>query len=82
MLDAGQDFDLTVRQALDNKLHGVCANGKHVNQEQLLQARAQGLQVVLFGGKSKGSIAKMLEIEPDAIQVNNVKRMRSLLGNE
>ncbi|MCP2043285.1 glycerophosphodiester phosphodiesterase family protein [Pontibacter sp. HSC-36F09] len=82
MLDAGEDFDLTTKQALDNKLHGVTANGKHVSREQLLRARAQGLQVVLFGGKSKGSIADMLELEPDAIQVNNVKRMRSLLGSE
>ncbi|GGG23555.1 glycerophosphodiester phosphodiesterase [Pontibacter amylolyticus] len=82
MLDAGEDFDLTAKQALDNQLHGVTANGKHVSREQLLRARAQGLQVVLFGGKSKGSIAKMLEMEPDAIQVNNVKRMRALLGSE
>ncbi|MDO6392023.1 glycerophosphodiester phosphodiesterase family protein [Pontibacter sp. BT731] len=82
MLDAGEDFDLSAQQALDNQLHGVTANGKHVSREQLLRARAQGLQVVLFGGKSKGSIAKMLEMEPDAIQVNNVRRMRSLLGSE
>ncbi|PVY38049.1 glycerophosphodiester phosphodiesterase [Pontibacter virosus] len=82
MLDAGEDFDLSAQQALDNKLHGVTANGKHVSREQLLRARAQGLQVVLFGGKSKGSIAKMLEMEPDAIQVNNVRRMRSLLGSD
>lgn len=82
MLDAGNDFDVTVQEALDNKLDGVTANGKKLSKEQLLQARAQGLQVVLFGGKSKGSIAKMLEMEPDAIQVNNVKRMRSLLDNK
>ncbi|MBX0334142.1 glycerophosphodiester phosphodiesterase [Pontibacter sp. HSC-14F20] len=82
MLDAGEDFDLAAQQALDNKLHGVTANGKHVSREQLLRARAQGLQVVLFGGKSKGTIANMLELEPDAIQVNNVKRMRSLMGSK
>ncbi|WP_299987745.1 glycerophosphodiester phosphodiesterase family protein [uncultured Pontibacter sp.] len=81
MLDAGEDFDLSAQEALDNKLHGVTANGKHVSREQLLRAKARGLQVVLFGGKSKGSIANMLEMEPDAIQVNNVKRMRSLLDD-
>lgn len=82
MIDAGEDFDLSAQEALDHKLHGVTANGKHVSQEQLMRAKRQGLQVVLFGGKSKGSIAKMLEMEPDAIQVNNVERMRSLLGSE
>lgn len=81
MLDAGEDFDLSAQEALDNRLHGVTANGKHVSREQLLRAKARGLQVVLFGGKSKGSIANMLEMEPDAIQVNNVKRMRSLLDD-
>ena len=82
MLDAGEDFDLSAKQALDSELHGVTTNGKHVSREQLLRARAQGLQVVVFGGKSKGSIAKMLELEPDAIQVNNVRRMRALLGGK
>jgi glycerophosphoryl diester phosphodiesterase len=82
MLDAGDDFNISMQEALDNKLDGVTANGKKVSKDQLLRARAQGLQVVLFGGKSKGSIAQMLEMEPDAIQVNNVKRMRSLLGSE
>jgi glycerophosphoryl diester phosphodiesterase len=82
LLDAGNDFDVSIQEALENKLDGVCASGKKVNKEQLLRAKAQGLQVVLFGSKSKGSIAKMLEMEPDAIQVDNVKRMRSLLGRQ
>ncbi|PKV63587.1 glycerophosphodiester phosphodiesterase [Pontibacter ramchanderi] len=82
MLDAGEDFDLSAKQALDNQLHGVTANGKHVSPGQRQSAKMQGLQVVLFGGKSKGSIARMLEMAPDAIQVNNVKRMRLLLGSE
>ncbi|WP_299703408.1 glycerophosphodiester phosphodiesterase family protein [uncultured Pontibacter sp.] len=82
MLDAGNDVDVSIQEALNNKLDGVCASGKKVSEEQVMRARAQGLQVVLFGSKSKGSIAKMLEMEPDAIQVDNVKRMRSLLGSD
>jgi glycerophosphoryl diester phosphodiesterase len=82
MLDAGNDADVSIQEALDSKLDGVCFSGKKVSKEQVLRARAQGLQVVLFGGKSKGSIAKMLEMEPDAIQVNNVKRMRKLLDGK
>ena len=79
MLDAGNDFDVSVQEALAHNLHGVTANGKRVTKEQVQRAKEQGLQIVLFGGKSRGSIAQMLEMEPDAIQVNNVKRMRALM---
>ncbi|MHC2991617.1 glycerophosphodiester phosphodiesterase [Pontibacter sp. HJ8] len=79
LLDAGDDFDVSVQEALTHKLQGVTANGKKVSKEQVQRARQQGLQIVLFGGKSGSSIAKMLAMEPDAIQVNNVKRMRALV---
>lgn len=82
MLDAGNDFDVSVEEALAHKLHGVAANGKRVTKEQVQRAKEQGLQIVLFGGKSSGSIAHMLDMEPDAIQVNNVKRMRALVGGK
>ncbi|MBD1396584.1 glycerophosphodiester phosphodiesterase [Pontibacter sp. JH31] len=79
LLDAGSDFDVSVKEALSHKLHGVAANGKQVTKEQVQRAKEQGLQVVLFGGKSGSSIAHMLDMGPDAIQVNNVKRMRALV---
>jgi glycerophosphoryl diester phosphodiesterase len=81
MLDAGDDFEVSMKEALAQKLQGVTANGKKVSKEQVLRARQQGLQVVLFGGKSSSSIANMLAMEPDAIQVNNVERMRALQGH-
>ncbi|WP_018479572.1 glycerophosphodiester phosphodiesterase [Pontibacter roseus] len=79
-LDAGDDFEVTVQEALNQKLDGVTANGKKVNKEQVQRARQQGLQIMLFGGKSGSSIRKMLEMEPNGIQVNNMKRMRALVG--
>lgn len=79
LVDAGDNLEIAMQDALANKLHGMAANGKKVSQEQVQRARKQGLQVVLFGGKSGSSIAKMLEMAPDAIEVNNVKRMRALL---
>lgn len=82
MLDAGNDFDVSVQEALTHELHGVAVNGKLVTKEQVQRAKEQGLKVVLFGGKSSGSIAHMLDMEPDAIQVNNVKRMRALVDGK
>jgi glycerophosphoryl diester phosphodiesterase len=82
LLDAGDDFEVSVQDALTHKLQGVTANGKKVSKEQVQGARQQGLQIVLFGGKSASSIANMLAMEPDAIQVNNVKRMRALIDQD
>jgi glycerophosphoryl diester phosphodiesterase len=42
-------------------------------------AKQKGLQVVLFGGKSRSSISKMIGMEPDAVQVNDVKAAREIV---
>ncbi|MFD2514674.1 glycerophosphodiester phosphodiesterase [Pontibacter locisalis] len=77
--DTAGDFENTLDTALAHNFDGICANGKSVTPEQVQRAKEKGLQVVLFGGKSSSSIARMIALEPDAIQVNNVKAMRKLL---
>lgn len=82
MLDAGDDFELSVKQAVEHNLPGIVTNARELSKEKVQYAKDQGLQVVLFGGKSRATIARMLKMAPDAIQVNNVKRMRALMGRE
>ena len=79
MLDSENEFEKDMQIAIENNFQGICANGKAVTQEQLERAKAQGLQVALFGGKSRSSISKMIALNPDAIQVNNVAAMVDLL---
>ncbi|TPE43866.1 glycerophosphodiester phosphodiesterase [Pontibacter mangrovi] len=79
MLDAGGDFEQTLTEAAKYKLNGICANGGNVTGAQVAEAKQQGLQVVLFGGKSPSRVSKMINMRPDAIQVNNVAAMRGML---
>ena len=79
MIDTGGDFEAALKVALERNFQGICAEGKSVSFEQIKRAKEQGLHVALFGGKSRSRITKMIKLEPDAIQVNNVATMRDLL---
>ena len=79
MIDTGGNFEQAMQTILDRGFQGICANGRDVSAEQVREAKQQGLQVVLFGGKSNSRIAKMIAMEPDAIQVNDVAAMRRML---
>ncbi|WP_162910656.1 glycerophosphodiester phosphodiesterase [Hymenobacter oligotrophus] len=48
--------------------------------EHVAQVRSAGLQVVLFGGRSGKSIRRLLALQPDAIEVDNVPQMLKQLG--
>lgn len=80
MIDSGGDFAQALETAKARSFWGVCTNGKSVTAAEVQTANAQGLQVVLFGGKSRSSISKMISLEPFAIQVNNVQAMREMVG--
>ncbi|WP_266203071.1 glycerophosphodiester phosphodiesterase [Pontibacter kalidii] len=79
MIDTAGDFEQALVEAQNNQLNGICANGRDVSPQQVQQAKAQGLQVALFGGKSRSRIARMINMRPDAIQVDNVAAARDLL---
>lgn len=79
MIDTGGNFAQAMQLIRERGFQGICANGRDVSPQQVQEARRQGLQVVLFGGKSNARIADMLSMEPDAIQVNDVAAMRRML---
>ncbi|WP_347159699.1 glycerophosphodiester phosphodiesterase [Pontibacter chitinilyticus] len=79
LVDADDDFDGAFRKVLQHRFQGIVAPSHYVKQEQVRRAQKQGLQVILFGGKSRSGIASILKKEPDAVEVNNVSRMRKLL---
>ena len=79
MLDTGGDYGQAIQLIRDHGFQGICANGRDLRAEQVREAKRQGLQVVLFGGKSDSRIARMIAAEPDAIQVNDVAAARRML---
>jgi glycerophosphoryl diester phosphodiesterase len=80
-LEITSDFELGLQRALDEKVQAVVLDADKVTPEQAVQARAAGLQVVIFGGRSTGDIKRLLECHPDAIEVDNVGRLKAILNN-
>ncbi len=79
LLDAEGDFEGTRQKVLQHRFQGFVIASKVVQRAQVQQAKQQGLQVILFGGRSASAIAGILDKGPDAIEVNNVRRLRKLL---
>lgn len=79
MIDAGGDFAQAMQTIIAHSFQGICANGRDVTPQQVQEAKQQGLQVVLFGGKSNAYIARMISMDLHAAQVNDVAAMRRML---
>lgn len=79
MLDENADFENGMQWCLEKGLAGMVIGRTVASKERIKQAHEEGLQVVLFGGRSRATIKEFVAMQPDAIQVNNVKALRSLL---
>lgn len=79
MLDEGNSFEAGMEWCVQNGVKGLITGHKHINKEKIEAAHKSNLQVVVFGGRSSGTIKEIVEMKPDAIQVNNVSALRSLL---
>ncbi|RDC64704.1 glycerophosphodiester phosphodiesterase [Adhaeribacter pallidiroseus] len=78
-LDISGDFEKSLKTVLGNRLQGLVADGKHMDAAKMKLARYYNLKVILFGGKARNTIYKMILLQPDAIEVNNVKAMRAMV---
>jgi len=78
-LDISGDFEKSFKTVLGNRLHGLVAEGKHMDAAKMKMARYYNLKVILFGGKARNTIYQMILLQPDAIEVNNVPAMRAMV---
>lgn len=79
LVDRHETFENTLQSVLDNKFQGLVLNSKEVDVAKMEKLRALGLQVVLFGPKAPASIYKVITLQPDAVEVNNVKAMYNMV---
>ena len=63
-------------------IKSVTIKPKLLTKELSARIHQDGLQVITFGAKSKSGNKKLLELNPDVIQTNNIKALRELLGYE
>ena len=78
------DCDINIEEDIEiAKSYGfkaLCISVNNASKETSQKIHDSGLEVVLYGGKSKLGLRKMLELNPDVVQVNNVKAMHQLLN--
>lgn len=76
------DYNKGLEVVIKNDFDGVLIKKKLIPDiEGREKARKFGKEVIYFGGKSKSDIQTMLQSYPNAIQVNNVKAMKSALND-
>ena len=74
------EFDNGLQFAADNHLSSVTVKPKLLNPEQTKRIHNEGIELITFGAKSKSGNKKLLELNPDVIQTNNVNALKELLG--
>ncbi|GAB2958515.1 hypothetical protein GCM10027048_26900 [Hymenobacter coalescens] len=79
-LEITDRFDERLALARQTGVEAVVLSKYVITPERTTQARRQGLQVVVFGGRSPRAIRRLLACRPDAIEVDNVPALLRLLG--
>lgn len=74
------DFASSLRAAQAEGVGTLVLSGKRVTPAQTAQAHAAGLRVVVFGGRSAGSIKRILAAQPDEVEIDNVAKLLEMQG--
>ena len=77
---ASDEFGFGLQVAKAEKVPTVVLDADRVTPEQSAQAHAAGFTVVVFGGRSPKDLRRVLETQPDEIEVDNVKRLLQMQG--
>jgi glycerophosphoryl diester phosphodiesterase len=78
-LEITDNFAAGLQNAKAEKVQAVVLSKDLVSLENTRQAHAAGLQVVTFGGRSAGTVKRLLGTLPDAIETDNVPAMRGMI---
>jgi glycerophosphoryl diester phosphodiesterase len=79
-LEITDQFDERLALAEQAGVEAVVLSKYVVTPARVARAHARGMQVVVFGGRSKAAIQRLLSCRPDGIEVDNVPVMLRLLG--
>lgn len=79
-LEITDRFEERLPEAVAARVEAVVLSKYVITPERVAQAHAKGLQVVVFGGRSKKSVQRLLGCRPDGMEVDNVPLLLRLLG--
>ncbi len=81
-LEITDDFEGQMQVAKAEKVQAIVVKKDIITPENTARAHAAGLQVVTFGGRAQGTVQRLIDCQPDAIEVDNVPTMLRLLGRK
>lgn len=75
-----EPFEKGLAWALEHEINCITIKPKLLlNKENTAIAHQHGIEVITFGAKSKSGNKKLLELNPDMIQTNNIEALQELL---
>ena len=77
---SGADLTAGLRDAQTQQAEAIVLSSRSVTPAQTAQVHAAGLRVVVFGGRSAGSIRRILAARPDEMEVDNVSKLLNMQG--
>ena len=79
-LEITGDFAPGLQAAQQAGVEAMVIRKDLMTPELSAKVKAAGMQVVTFGGRSKKAVKRLVDCNPDAIEVDNVPAMLELLG--
>jgi glycerophosphoryl diester phosphodiesterase len=73
------DFKEDLAWAIEEKVMSFTVKPKILTKERSNAAHEAGISIVTFGAKSKSGNQKLLELNPDAVQTDNLSALKDLL---
>lgn len=73
------DFEADLKWAIANGIQSLTVKPKILTKDRSKAAHEAGISVVTFGAKSKSGNRKLLELNPDAVQTDNLSALKDLL---
>ena len=70
----GQNVQMDLRSAIELGLDGLIFPVESIDRSEITLLKDAGMEVMLFGGKSKRTITSMISSGADVVQVNNVSK--------
>jgi glycerophosphoryl diester phosphodiesterase len=74
-LEVTEDLEAGLVAAKELGVQAVVMPKRLATPEHVTQVHNAGFDVVLFGGRSAGSIRRLVSAHPDAIEVDNVPQL-------
>ncbi|MFN3402958.1 MAG: glycerophosphodiester phosphodiesterase [Cytophagaceae bacterium] len=73
------DFDSAYEACISNTFDGMVISNHHINKEQVKQAHAKGIKVVIWQLRTRKSTIEAIEKHPDGIMTDNIPMLIQIL---